>query len=96
MKLIIALIPSASLVPVQAVLRSLGAGPVTAAEVLDCNTEATTEIYRGQAVRRGVSRIRLEVVVEDEQSKAAVEAILACGGRRIFVMVLDQYAGVRS
>lgn len=96
MRLIIALIPSASLPPVQAALRALGAGPVTAAEVLDCgNTDGPTQIYRGQAVRRGVSRIRLEVVVDDDDLRSAVESILRGGGRRVFVMVLDECAGVR-
>lgn len=95
MKLVIALIPSASLPSVQAALRALGAGPVTAAEVLDCGNDGPTEIYRGQAVRRGVSRIRLEVVVDDDELKSAVEAIVRSGGRRVFVMVLDECAGVR-
>jgi nitrogen regulatory protein PII len=97
MKLVIALIPSAGLVSVQAALRALGAGPVTAAEVLDCgSTEGQTEYYRGQAVRRGVSRIRLEVVVDEDNLKSAVQTILHAGGRRVFVMVLDECAGVRA
>lgn len=96
MKLVIALIPSANLGGVQSALQRLGAGPTTAAEVLDCSAaEGPAEIYRGRALRRPVSRVRLEVVVDDDSLKAAVDAILRLGGLRVFVMVLDECAGVR-
>jgi nitrogen regulatory protein PII len=96
MKLIIALVPSANLPSVQAGLLALGAGPVTAAEVLDCAAEGPSEIYRGHVVSRGVSRIRLEVVVDEGDLKSAVQTILHAGGRRVFVMVLEECAGVRA
>lgn len=95
MKLVIALIPTGNLSLVQDALHQICAGPTTAAEVLDCDsTDGPMEVYRGRAVRRPVSRVRLEVVVEDESLKTAVDAILRAGGRRVFVMVLDQCAAV--
>jgi nitrogen regulatory protein PII len=91
MKLIIALLRSEKLPAVQAALNQWDPYLMTVNEVLDCRRgQVVTEIYRGREVRRPVTRLRLEVAVDDSCFDDAVGAIdRACDGE-VFVMGLDE------
>jgi len=97
MKLIIAIISPNRLQAVQAALRTEDVQSITVSEVVDClETHGSTEIYRGRVFQRPVSKLRLEVAVNDAFFDAAVQAIErvtsadeACPDDA-FIMGLDQ------
>lgn len=96
MKLIVAIIPGEKLASVQAALNGQNLYQITVSEVLDCGrSEASTEIYRGRQFRRPVSKVRLEIAVEDSSMESALAALSHAGGR-VFVMRLDDSAQVSS
>jgi nitrogen regulatory protein P-II 2 len=96
MKLIIATIRPERLAAVQAALNKQDLYLMTVSEVLDCLQEGTPEIYRGRQIRRPVSKLRLEVAVDDWDFDAVVEAIRGAANlgqvadRRGFAMGLDE------
>jgi nitrogen regulatory protein P-II 2 len=96
MKLILAIIQPEKLAAVQTALDEWDVFLLTAIEVLDCRKNHNTlEIYRGREVRRPVSKLRLEIAVEDSCFDDAVDAIsrAGCSGHLadgdVFVMGLD-------
>jgi nitrogen regulatory protein P-II 1 len=90
MKLIIAIVRPEKLAAVQAALNKRDVHVMTASEVLDCCQEQrSAEIYRGRELRRPVSKLRLEIAVEDYSLRDAVEAIERVGEGKVFVMGLD-------
>src|SRR5438132_10188500 len=96
MKLILAIIQPEKLAAVQAALHEWDIFLLTASEVLDCRkNHSTVEIYRGREVRRPVSKLRLEIAVEDSCFDEAVDAISRAGcserldDSNVFVMGLD-------
>ena len=101
MKLLVAIIPPEKLETVQKALNNRDVYLMTASEVLDCRQgQAATEIYRGRTIRRPVSKLRLEIAVEDSSFDAAVEAIER-GARfdedrqdEVFVLGLDEFVHI--
>jgi nitrogen regulatory protein P-II 1 len=80
MKLIIAIIRPQRLADVQAALQKQQLYLLTASEVRDClRQEGSPEIYRGREIRRPVTRLRLEVAVDDWDFDAVLEAIRRAG-----------------
>jgi nitrogen regulatory protein PII len=96
MKLIIATICPERLAAVQAALNKQDLYLMTVSEVLDCLQEGTPEIYRGRQIRRPVSKLRLEVAVDDWDFAVVVEAIRQAANlgqvaeRRGFATGLDE------
>jgi nitrogen regulatory protein PII len=99
MKLVVAIIPTEKLEKVQKALNNnRDVCLMTASEVLDCRqSQATTEIYRGRAIKRPASKLRLEIAVEDSCFGDTVEAIERSARYEedrkdeVFVMGLDEY-----
>jgi nitrogen regulatory protein PII len=96
MKLILAILQPEKLTAVQTALDEWDVFLLTASEVRDCRkNRSTLEIYRGREVRRPVSKLRLEIAVEDSCFDDVVDAIsrAGCSGHLddsdVFVMGLD-------
>jgi nitrogen regulatory protein P-II 1 len=96
MKLIVAVIHPEDLGPVQSALNKLGVGEMSLSQVLvNSEKEAYTLIYRSTTIPvHFLPRIKLEIVVEDDNAEAAVAVISAaqlCGAKaRIYVRSLDR------
>jgi|SRR5262245_12698914 len=97
MKLVIAMIRPEMLAAVQAALPTQHVSLMTVSEVLDCRQQGgTAEIYRGRAVRRPASRLRLEVAVDDLSFATAVDALGQAGDGQVFIIGVDECARSRS
>jgi nitrogen regulatory protein P-II 2 len=97
MKLIIAIIRPENLSAVQSALNKHDMDLMTVSEVLDCGQEqSSTEMYRGTKVRRLVTKLRLEITVDDFFFDDVVEAIRTAGDGKIFVMGLDDAVRMRT
>jgi nitrogen regulatory protein P-II 1 len=99
MRLILAIISPEKLAAVQSALNPWDVSLMTVSEVFDCRKRyGTREIYRGTEVRRPVSRMRLEVAVDDSCFDVAMEAIRRAGCSEqldegnVFVMGLEERA----
>jgi nitrogen regulatory protein PII len=100
MKLVVAMIRPETLVAVQEALADTEARVMSASEVTDLR-RPQANVYRGSQYRISRVRLRLEIVVADQQ--AADEAVEAIGrgaganaagpwgGEDVFVMDLDAY-----
>jgi nitrogen regulatory protein PII len=90
MKLLIAFVPVEQFAAVQDAVKRLDLDLMTASEVLDYQEAGATEIYRGREFRRPASKVRLEIVGDDEAVVAATEEICRAGGRvQVLVIGLD-------
>ena len=97
MKLIIAIIRPENLPKVQAALNKQDMDLMTVSEVLDCGQEqGSAEMYRGAKVRRLVTKLRLEITVDDFFFDDVVEAIRSAGEAKIFVMGLEDAVRMRT
>jgi nitrogen regulatory protein P-II 1 len=97
MKLIIAIIRPENLSVVQAALNKHDMDLMTVSEVLDCGQEqGSIEMYRGRKVRRLVTKLRLEITVDDFFFDEVVAGIQAAGGGKVFVMGLEDASRMRS
>jgi nitrogen regulatory protein PII len=92
MKLLIAFIRPEQFAAVQDAAKGVDLDLMTVSEVLDYQEAGPTEIYRGRAVWRPASKIRLEVAGDDEAIATVTEAIGRAGasGRvKVIVIGLD-------
>jgi nitrogen regulatory protein PII len=90
MKLLIAFVPVEQFAAVQDAVKRLDLDLMTASEVLDYQETGPTEIYRGREFRRPASKIRLEIIAEDDAIASAAEVIGRAGERvQILVLGLD-------
>ncbi|MFL5245185.1 MAG: P-II family nitrogen regulator [Gemmataceae bacterium] len=90
MKLIIAIIRPENLSAVQAALNKRDMDLMTVSEVLDCGQDqGSAEIYRGTKVRRLVTKLRLEITIDDYLFDDVVEALRTAGEGKIYVMGLE-------
>src|SRR5262245_7840486 len=97
MKLAMAMIRPENLSAVQAALPAQHVSLMTVSEVLDCrHQEGSAEIYRGRAIRRPASRLRLEVAVDDLYFATAVDALGRAGDGQVFIIGVDECARSRS
>lgn len=103
MKMIVAIIPPERLTAVEAALSRQQVSSMTVSEVLDRYTaDITREIYRGREIRRPVTRLRLEVAVEDACFDATLETIERTGfsypvrDGQLFVLELHERARLSS
>src|SRR5262245_24348422 len=94
MKLVVAIIQPERLEAVQNALNHRDVHLMTVSEVLDCRQDqVTTEIYRGRAIHRPVSKLRLEIAVDESSFYPAIEAIERASDGKAFVLGLSD--GVR-
>jgi nitrogen regulatory protein P-II 2 len=104
MKLIIAVIKPFKLEEVRAALADLGAQGMTVSEVKGFGRQkGHTEIYRGaEYLVTFVPKVKMEIVVADEQADKAVEAIRRTantgkvGDGKIFVSSVEQTIRIRT
>jgi nitrogen regulatory protein P-II 2 len=104
MKLIIAIIKPARLDAVREALSAVGVQGLTASEVKGFGRQkGQTEIYRGAEYQVAfVPKVKLEIVVDDPQLDATVEAIRAAaltnriGDGKIFVLDVGQAMRIRT
>jgi nitrogen regulatory protein P-II 1 len=101
--MIIAIIGPEKMPAVQAALRSKDVRFMIVSEVFGYGREVgPIQIYRGREVRRPVSKLRVEVAVNDVCADQVVEAILGAGfsdnpakisDDKLFVLALDECVG---
>lgn len=104
MKLVTAIIKPFKLDEVRESLAEAGLGGLTVTEVKGFGRQkGHTELYRGaEYVVDFLPKIRIEIVLPDDQVDAAVEAIVAAartgkiGDGKIFVMPVDQAIRIRT
>lgn len=107
MKLITAIIRPDKFDDVQAVLHAIDVYLMTVTDVRGCGKQrGFTELYRGAEVEdRLVSRLKLEIAVNDAFVEACVEAILqssrteptgSIGDGKIFVLPMDDCIRIRT
>jgi nitrogen regulatory protein P-II 1 len=104
MKLITAIVQPHTAAPVQEALEALGVAGMTLAEVQGYGRQkGHTEVYRG--VRHSVDLVvksRLDVLVEDTQAEAVVEAIVTAahtgtvGDGKVWVTPIETAVRVRT
>ncbi len=104
MKMIVAVIRPEKLEAVQLALNAVDVYLMTASDVRGCGRQrGFTEQYRGnQVVIRLLSKVKLEIAVNDEYVEPAVQAILKAahsgniGDGKIFVLDLGQCHRIRT
>ena len=104
MKLVTAIIKPFKIDDVRAALLKLGVNGMTVTEVKGFGRQkGHTELYRGaEYVVDFLPKVKVEVVVEDEQVQRAVEAIEASartgriGDGKIFVSAIEQMMRIRT
>lgn len=104
MKLIIAIIKPFKLDEVHNALNRIGISGMTVTEVKGYGRQkGHTEIYRGTEYAVSfLPKVRVEVVVPDEQADKVVEAIIATartgqiGDGKIFIATIDQAFRIRT
>jgi nitrogen regulatory protein PII len=79
MKLLIAFIRPEQFAAVQDAMKGLDLELMTVSEVLDYQEAGANEIYRGRAIWRPASKVRLEIAGNDESIAAATEALGRAG-----------------
>ena len=104
MKLIIAIIKPFKLDEVREALSAIGVQGITVTEVKGFGRQkGHTELYRGaEYVVDFLPKVKIEVVLADEQVEAAIEAIINAaktgkiGDGKIFVMPVEQAIRIRT
>jgi nitrogen regulatory protein P-II 1 len=104
MKMIVAVIKPHRLDEVKEALREAGVSGLTAVEAQGFGRQrGHTEIYRGAEYQVDfVPKVQLEIMVDDEQVQAAVDAILSSartgkiGDGKIFVVPAEQVYRIRT
>jgi nitrogen regulatory protein P-II 2 len=104
MKMIVAVIRPEKLEAVQLALNAVDVYLMTASDVRGCGRQrGFTEQYRGnQVVIRLLSKVKLEIAVNDDYVKPAVDAILKAahsgniGDGKIFVLDLGECYRIRT
>ena len=104
MKMIVAIIRPEKLEPVQEALMAVNVVLMTASDVRGCGTQrGFKEQYRGsQGVIRLLSKVKLEIAVNDEFVKPTVDAIKTAaysgniGDGKIFVLPLEDCLRIRT
>jgi nitrogen regulatory protein PII len=104
MKMVMAIIKPFKLDDVREALSEAGVAGITATEVKGFGRQkGHTELYRGaEYVVDFLPKVKVEVVVEDEQVQRAVEAIEASartgriGDGKIFVLPVEQAIRIRT
>jgi nitrogen regulatory protein P-II 1 len=104
MKMIIAIIRPEKLEDVQAALSKVEVFLMTATDVRGCGRQrGYTENYRGnEGFIRLLSKVKLEIAVNDEFAQPAVKAILTAaklgkiGDGKIFVLPLEEAYRIRT
>jgi nitrogen regulatory protein P-II 1 len=91
MKMVVAYVDPARFEGIREALLELGFPSISAGSASGTMAEATvTATYRGATVEQhSRQKARLECVVGDEHASTVVETVLAEGGERTFVYVLD-------
>ncbi len=104
MKMIIAIIRPEKLEAVQQALSAIEVYLMTASDVRGCGRQrGFTEQYRGnQVVIRLLSKVKLEIAVNEQYVKPTVDAIMKAafsgniGDGKIFVLPLDECYRIRT
>jgi nitrogen regulatory protein P-II 2 len=104
MKMIIAIIRPEKLEAVQQALSAIEVYLMTASDVRGCGRQrGFTEQYRGnQVVIRLLSKVKLEIAVNEQYVKPTVEAIMKAafsgniGDGKIFVLPLEEVYRIRT
>ncbi len=104
MKMIVAIIRPEKLEAVQAALSAIEVFLMTASDVRGCGRQrGYTEQFRGnEGFIRLLSKVKLEIAVNDEYVKPAVNAILTAsksgniGDGKIFVLPLEECYRIRT
>ena len=104
MKMIVAIIRPEKLEAVQLALASKDVYLMTASDVRGCGRQkGFTEQFRGnQIVIRLLSKVKLEIAVNDDFVEATVQAIMTAahsgniGDGKIFVLPLDECVRIRT
>src|SRR5471030_1951559 len=107
MKLVVAIIRTERLEAVQAALAKSDVYLMTVSDVRGCGRQrGFTEVYRGTEFRvRLLSKLKLEIAVNDAFVEAAIEAIVHAarsadtgqiGDGKIFVMPIEDAARIRT
>jgi nitrogen regulatory protein P-II 2 len=104
MKMIIAVIRPEKLEAVQQALNAVDVYLMTASDVRGCGRQrGFTEQYRGnQVVIRLLSKVKLEIAVNDQFVKPAVDAIVKAaysgniGDGKVFVLPLEECYRIRT
>ena len=104
MKMIVAVIRPEKLEAVQQALNGVDVYLMTASDVRGCGRQrGFTEQYRGnQVVIRLLSKVKLEIAVNDEYAKPAVDAIVKAaysgniGDGKVFVLDLQECYRIRT
>ena len=104
MKMIVAIIRPEKLEAVQEALMAVDVVLMTASDVRGCGTQrGFKEQYRGtQGVIRLLSKVKLEIAVNDNYVKPTVDAIVKAahsgniGDGKIFVLSLDECVRIRT
>lgn len=103
MKYIVAIIRPDRLQAVQQALLERDVYLMTVSDVRGCGRQkGFSEMYRGHAMLRMVSKVKVELAVNDAFVDAAVDAITLAartgetGDGKIFVMSLDECVHIRS
>jgi nitrogen regulatory protein P-II 1 len=104
MKMIVAIIRPEKLDDVQAALSSVDVYLMTASDVRGCGRQrGFKENYRGsEGIIRLLSKVKLEIAVNDEYAEPAVKAIIDAahsgniGDGKIFVLPLEECYRIRT
>jgi nitrogen regulatory protein PII len=104
MKLVVAIIRPEKLQPVQSALKKQNIDQMTISNVLGSGHEhGRTLIYRSSTIEESlISRLKLEIAVEDSLVDSAIEAIQThgktgqIGDGVIFVMAVEKFAHIRA
>jgi len=104
MKMVIAIIRPESIEAVKAALFGAKICKMTVSQVKGCGQQmGYTESYRGNIVNVNLlSKVRFEIVVNDEQVKPTVEAIMSAartdniGDGKIFVLPVEECYRIRT
>lgn len=104
MKLIIAIVQPEKLTDVKQALTEANVGKMTVSSVIGCGAQGGyTESYRGAVTEVNLlDKVRLEIAVNDEFLKPAVDAIIKgartgkIGDGKIFVVPLEECIRVRT
>ncbi|MEU6809707.1 P-II family nitrogen regulator [Streptomyces sp. NPDC046831] len=104
MKLITAVVKPHRLDEVRTALRELGVRGLTVTEASGCGRQGGhTEVYRGAEYRVDlVPKVRIEVVVEDADAEAVVDAVVGAartgriGDGKVWTVPVDTVVRVRT
>lgn len=104
MKLVTAIIKPTKLDDVKEALEALDQAGMTVSEAIGYGRQrGHTEVYRGAEYRVDfVPKVRVEVVVDDDDAKAVVDAIVAAaqtgqiGDGKVWTMPVDDVVRVRT